>query len=335
MLGYSPTMTKAMILAAGFGTRLRPLSLELPKPLVWVGDRPAIAHIAERLVAAGITEIVVNTHHRAEAFSPDLLARVPGRLSIVTEPEILGTGGGLANAAPLLGEGDVVVWNGDILTPLDVTALLAAAARETGADSKRQKDEPPRGGPFAKLPGAGSPEGATPSIKGATLAIVPRPRGQGTVGIDAGGFVVRLRGERFGEEVAGGDFLGVSVVTEALRRTLPIPGCLVGEGMLPWLRSGGTIGTFRADVTWEDIGSVDAYLRANARWLHDTGRSSFTAATAHVAPGIETKSSVIGEGATVTGEGLLEGCVIWPGAVARAPATRTVFTTGGLTAQPD
>ncbi len=184
-----------MILAAGFGTRLRPLTLELPKPLVWVGDRPAIAHIAERLVAAGITEIVVNTHHRAEAFSPDLLARVPGRLSIVTEPEILGTGGGLANAAPLLGEGDVVVWNGDILTPLDVTALLAAAARETGADSKRQKDEPPRGGPFAKLPGAGSPEGATPSIrgatpskKGATLAIVPRPRGQGTVGIDAGGF---------------------------------------------------------------------------------------------------------------------------------------------------
>ncbi len=296
-------MPKAMILAAGFGTRLRPLSLELPKPLVWVGDRPAIAHIASLLVAAGITEIVVNTHHRRDAFSPDLLARVPGRLAIVTEPEILGTGGGLANAASLLGEGDVVVWNGDILAPLDVRALLAERASQLEV--------------------------------GAILVIVPRPSGEGTVGVDATGHVVRLRGERFGDEASGGDFLGISLVSEALRRALPIPGCLVGEGFLPWLRGGGRVGTFRADIPWDDIGSVESYLRANARWLQNTGRSTFTAAGARVAPGVDPRGSVIGEGATVTGDGLLEDCVVWPGATARSPAIRAVFTTNGLTARPD
>lgn len=296
-------MPKAMILAAGFGTRLRPLSLELPKPLVWVGDRPAIAHVAGRLVAAGITDIVVNTHHRAEAFSPDLLARVPGHLSIVTEPEILGTGGGLANAAPLLGGGDVVVWNGDILAPLDVTALLAERACQLDT--------------------------------GALLVIVPRPGGEGTVGVGASGHVVRLRGERFGDEASGGDFLGVSLVSEPLRRALPIPGCLVGDGFLPWLRAGGRIGTLRADLPWDDIGSVDSYLRANARWLQNTGRSTFVAEGARIDPGVDARGSVIGEGATVTGEGLLEACVVWPGAAAAAPASRTVFTTKGLTVRSE
>ena len=290
-------MSKAMILAAGFGTRLAPLSNELPKPLVWVGDRPAIAHVAERLVAAGIRDIVVNTHHRAEAFSDAVLARIPGRLSIVSEAEILGTGGGVANAAPLLGDGDVVVWNGDILAPLDVTSLLEA---------------------HAKRP------------VGATLAIAPRPRGEGTVGVGAGGDIVRLRGERFGDEVSGGDFLGVSVVSAELRRTLPIPGCLVGDGLMPWLRRGGPTATFATGGEWEDIGSVTAYLRANARWLAGSGRSAFVGRGAEVAPGVELIRSVVGEGAIVRGSGRVEGCVIWPGARAEAPAKDAVFTTGGL-----
>lgn len=288
-------MPKAMILAAGFGTRLAPLSQELPKPLVWVGDRPAIAHIAERLVAAGISDIVVNTHHRAEAFSAGMLARIPGRLAIVTEAEILGTGGGLANAADLLGGGDVVVWNGDILAPLDVAGLLSAHRGQA-----------------------------------ATLAFAPRPRGEGTVGVGGSGEVVRLRGETFGEELSGGDFLGISAVGEELRGGLPIPGCLVGEGLLPWLRRGGRIGTFEARLSWEDIGSVSAYLRANARWLADSGRSSHVGPGAEVSPGVALEGSVVGEGAIVRGTGRLEGCVIWPGATATAPLQRTVVTTAGL-----
>ncbi len=156
-----------MILAAGFGTRLRPLTLELPKPLVWVGDRPAIAMVAERLVAAGVREIVINTHHQAEAFSTEMLARVPGEISVVVEEEILGTGGGVANAASLLGDGDVVVWNGDILAPLDVRALLAAHAQFRG-------EAPP-------------PERAGASDLGAAPAPQARAarRGRGRVGADS------------------------------------------------------------------------------------------------------------------------------------------------------
>lgn len=302
-------MTKAMILSAGYGTRLRPLSLELPKPLVWVGDRPAIGHIAARLVEAGISDIVVNTHHRADAFSAEALARIPGRLSIVTEASILGTGGGLANAAPQLGDGDVVVWNGDILAPLDVRALLEGAEGLSGREADSR-----------------SP--------GAVLAIVPRPSGEGTVGVSRTGDVVRLRGERFGEEASAGDFLGISLVTEALRRALPIPGCLIGDGVLPWLRAGGRIATFQASLAWDDIGSVDAYLRANARWLSDAKLDSYVGPSAAVADGVTLKDTVIGEGAHVIGEGALEGCVVWPFATARAPAKRTVFTTGGLTVCP-
>ncbi|MEZ4298215.1 MAG: NDP-sugar synthase [Polyangiaceae bacterium] len=286
-------MASAMILAAGFGTRLQPLTLELPKPLVWVGDRPAIAHIAERLVAAGIEDLVINTHHRREAFSEEALSLIPGRLSILTEPSILGTGGGVANAASLLGDGDVVVWNGDILAPLDARELLRAHRGD------------------------------------ATLVIAPRPRGEGTVGVGADGEVVRLRGERFGEEVTAGDFLGIYVLGAELRRTLPMPGCLIGEGLLPWLRRGRKARVFRADLTWDDIGSLRSYLRANARWLAGRAGGFFMGEGASIAPTVEVMGSVIGRGAVVRGQGKIEGCVIWPGATAEAPLSRAVVTPGG------
>ena len=100
-----------MILCAGLGTRLRPLTDWCAKPLVPIGDRPALAHILDRLVG---TRAVVNAHHRAadiEAF-----ARARSRdLLVSVEPDLLGTAGGIAHASPLLGSGDILVWNGDIL----------------------------------------------------------------------------------------------------------------------------------------------------------------------------------------------------------------------------
>src|SRR5262249_14884373 len=104
-----------MILAAGLGTRLRPLTDQLPKPLVPVGDRPAAAPVAARLAAPGVREAAINVHHLAVAFTPERLAAVPIALHVIHEPEILGTAGGVANAAAVLGDGDVVVWNADVL----------------------------------------------------------------------------------------------------------------------------------------------------------------------------------------------------------------------------
>src|SRR5262249_45338165 len=148
----------------------------------------------------------------------------------------------------------------------------------------------------------------------ATLAIAPRAAGQGTVGVGARGRVVRLRGEVFGEEEAGGDFLGISVIGPELRRTLPIPGCLVGEGLLPWLRAGREIATFRCAVPWDDIGSVESYLQANLRWLEHRSLDFYLGDAVRLGPGVELNSSVIGSQAAVTGGGTLSRCVLWPGA---------------------
>src|SRR5258706_15827748 len=100
-----------MILCAGLGSRLRPLSDWRAKPLVPVGDRPAVAHVLDRVRAAGAPRVVVNAHHRAD----DVRAFLPRDIALSHEADLLGTAGGVAHAASLLGDGDVVVWNGDIL----------------------------------------------------------------------------------------------------------------------------------------------------------------------------------------------------------------------------
>lgn len=288
---------RAMILAAGLGTRLRPLTDERPKPLVPVGDRPAVAHVAAELAAAGVDAAVLNTHHLAEAFTAELLAALPLRLTVVHEREILGTGGGVANAASHLGDGDVVVWNGDILAELDLPAMIAHH-RASGA--------------------------------AATLAVAPRGDDRGTVGLDAGGRIARLRGQRFGEEHRSADFLGIYVLSAAFRARLPSPGCLIGDGVLPALREGARIATFAMPAAWDDVGNLASYLAANGRWLARTGRESYVAEGARVAEGVTMRGCVIGAGAEVRGAGVMERVVVWPGAIAEAPLADAVVTPRGV-----
>src|SRR5215471_12562414 len=89
---YAPgAMTGAMILAAGLGTRLLPLTEELPKPLVPLGDGPLVTHAAARLAGAGLAPLVMNTHHLAPAFAHAGLDALGVR--VVHEPRILGTAG--------------------------------------------------------------------------------------------------------------------------------------------------------------------------------------------------------------------------------------------------
>ncbi len=137
------------------------------------------------------------------------------------------------------------------------------------------------------------------------------------MGIGEDGSVVRLRGERFGEEHAGGDFVGISVVGAELRRALPAPGCLVGEGLLPWLRAGGRVGSFVVELAWDDIGSIEAYLRANARWLAEAGEAPTWAAARGWRREWSVVGSVMGDGAVVRGRGGWS--VVWCG---RGPRRR-------------
>lgn len=120
---------KAFIFAAGLGTRLRPLTNEKPKALVEVGGKSLLQHAIEYLQQQGITELVLNVHHFAELVVEYLEQHqnFGSQIQISDERgELLETGGGLAKAAPLLiGQEPIVLYNVDILTNLDLKAMLA------------------------------------------------------------------------------------------------------------------------------------------------------------------------------------------------------------------
>ncbi|HLS99794.1 MAG: nucleotidyltransferase family protein [Porticoccaceae bacterium] len=120
---------KAMILAAGFGERLRPLTETTPKPLLEVGGKPMIQYHVERLAAAGIREIIINTSwlgEKIEAFLGDG-TRFGVRIAWSRESEPLETGGGIRRALPLLGPEPFLVVNGDLWTDYPFADLVDSA----------------------------------------------------------------------------------------------------------------------------------------------------------------------------------------------------------------
>src|ERR1043165_3083624 len=99
------TIDRAMVLAAGLGTRMRPLTDTLPKPLVKVAGKALIDHVLDRLADAGVTTAVVNVHHMAEAIEAHLKSCTRPQIVISNERDaLLDTGGGVVKALPLLGE---------------------------------------------------------------------------------------------------------------------------------------------------------------------------------------------------------------------------------------
>ncbi len=122
---------KAMILAAGRGERMRPLTDHTPKPLLTVAGKPLIVHHLEALREAGITELVINTGHLGEQLPAALGDGRDWGVSIVWSPEppdALETGGGIFNALPLLGSEPFLVVNGDVWSDYPFTRLPGALA---------------------------------------------------------------------------------------------------------------------------------------------------------------------------------------------------------------
>lgn len=289
---------RAMVLAAGFGTRLLPLSAELPKPLMPVGDRPLLAHLAARLSRAGFSSFAINVHYLSGEFA-GYSSRLESVPRVIQEPEIRGTAGGVAGARHSFGDAPILVWNGDVLVDPPVAALFAAAGQ------------------------------------GLAFVVAPRPLGAGTVGLDASGAVVRLRGECFGVEACGGDYVGVAAIGARVLEQLPDRGCLIGDVALPLLRAGETVPTVPLHGDWIDIGSVDAYRRANSEWLERKGvGASWVSATAAVEPGVTLVASIVGDGAVVRGSGEMARTIVWPGAHAVAPLSDAIVTTSGRVVTP-
>lgn len=286
-------MASAIVLCAGFGTRLRPLTDELPKPLVPVGDRSILEHALDALRLFGFTDVVINVHHLASVFDR-YIERLALPVRVLVETEIRGTAGGVAGARAQLREAPVLVWNGDILADPPLQALLAGATADHFC-----------------------------------LGVAPRALGAGTVGLDARGAVVRLRGERFGTETQSGDFVGVLALGAAVRDALPARGCWLGDAALPRLRAGGTVSSVVVTEPWTDAGDPHSLLRANLAWLSRRALSFFVAHDAEVGAQVELLDCVVGAQARVLGTGRLERCVVCPGATVTAPLSDAIIAPSG------
>jgi mannose-1-phosphate guanylyltransferase len=289
-------MLPTMILAAGLGTRLKPLTDWLPKPLMPVGDRPAIDHIRTHLAAAGCRPLVLNTFHL-----PTALIEYADHhdIAVSHETTLLGTAGGVRAAASQLGGGAVLVWNGDILAKPDLAHGMRSHVA-SGVD--------------------------------ATLWVREVAAGQGNVGFSAEGRVVRLRQERFNDiaEDYGGEFSGIHIIGGGLRDALPTEGCLVSDVYLPALRRGARLGVATVKQ-FTDIGSIASYAAANFSWLqqHKTSSSSnYIAPNAHV--GSMLDDCIVGEGAHVESHVALRRCIVWPGTHVEGPYYDCILTPSGF-----
>ena len=136
----APVPKTAMVMAAGLGKRMRPLTVSRPKPLIEVAGKPLIDHVFDRLSAAGVERAVVNVHYLADQLEAHLRARVKGiELTISDErKQLLETGGGLVQARAMLGDAPFLCVNSDNLWvdgPSDAIRLLASQWDDAAMDA--------------------------------------------------------------------------------------------------------------------------------------------------------------------------------------------------------
>ena len=124
---------KAVVLVGGEGTRLRPLTETTPKPLLPLVDRPCLDHVLDHLARHGVHEVVLSSPYLEQRFDPFIQARRGDpAITWITERTPLGTGGAIVHALDALGSAPFFALNGDILTDLDLSAMLTLH-RERGA----------------------------------------------------------------------------------------------------------------------------------------------------------------------------------------------------------
>ncbi len=227
---------QAAILAAGLGTRLRPLTYMTPKALVPLLNQPLLGVLLAQLKEAGALRVAVNTHHLADQVHHFLEVNNPPGLKVVVrpEPEILGTGGGLRSLAGALGDGPFLAVNADILTDLDLAAIF-----------RQQREEAL-----------------------ATLVLHDYPK-YNNVWLDQSGRVAGFGApppSRSGPPLA---YTGVQVVSPRMLKWLPPEG--PADLVAAWQRAIAQGEQLAAVVVkglfWQDLGTPEAYLAAHQRLL--------------------------------------------------------------------
>src|SRR5437867_6263724 len=122
----TPSITAAFVFGAGLGTRLRPLTDDLPKPLIPIFQKPLITFALDHLIGVGVDKFVINTHRCPELFQSffNRSDYAGHSVTLVHEPELLETGGGIKNAERYLGSNPFITYSGDILTDVNLQPLI-------------------------------------------------------------------------------------------------------------------------------------------------------------------------------------------------------------------
>jgi len=291
---------RAVVLVGGFGTRLRPLTATIPKPMLQVGHAPIIEHLVNNLARGGVTEVTLALGFKPEPFIdafPD--GHCDGvRLRYAVEPEPLDTAGAIRFAADFAGIDDTfVVANGDVLTDLDVSSLVAFH-RQHGAE-------------------------ATIHLIG-----VPDPSAFGVVALDPSGRV-----ERFVEKPAPGTApsnlinAGTYVLEPSVLARIPTGQKVsIERSTFPAVVADGGLFAMATDDYWLDTGRPELYLQANLDLLDGVRRHDRCVGVhsgAHVAADAVIERSVVAASATVAPGARITASVILPGAVVEAGAVVT------------
>lgn len=277
---------KALLIAGGLGTRLRPLTFTRPKHLLPIANRPHIVHVLDLLERSGINDVILLTSYLAEAFA-GVISDAEQRgmtVAVAHETEPLGTAGALKNAQGLLDDEPFVAVNGDVLTDADLGAMLRFH-RESGA------------------------------MGTILLTPVADPSAYGVVPIDDRGRV-----ERFVEKPPPDDVptnlinAGVYVLEPTILDLVPAGQVVsIEREVFPALAAEGRLCGMPTDAYWMDIGTPQKYLQANLDWL--AGRVSRDPArrSGHAfAP-----SATVQEGAQVSSACIGARCVVESSAVVR------------------
>ncbi len=284
---------KAVVLVGGEGTRLRPLTETIPKPLVPLVDRPSLDHVLDHLARHGVHEVVLSSSYLESTFHAFIEARRGDpKITWITETEPLGTGGAIVNALEAVGEEPFLALNGDILTDLDLTAMVAFH-RERGA------------------------------LATIALTHVDDARPYGLVPTEPDGRVLEFR-EKPAEPVPGDINAGTYVLEPSALRAFPrgVPISIEREIFPRLIAEGLPVYGFLSDAYWLDLGTPRQYLGAHADLLAGRVAGEPAYAAPYVAEGARVhlrarlgRSVAIGPGVSVGPDAEIDDSVLLEGAV--------------------
>jgi mannose-1-phosphate guanylyltransferase len=290
---------KAVVLVGGEGTRLRPLTETVPKPLLPLMDRASLDHALDHLARHGVHEVVLSSSYLESTFHAFIEARHGDpAITWITESEPLGTGGAIVNSLERLDDDEpFFALNGDILTDLDLTGMLAFH-RERGSAATIALTHVEDARPFGLVPT--EPDGRVVEFREKPTELVPGD-------INAGTYVLEpsaLRAWPVGENVS------------IERQIFP---SLIDEGR--------PLYGFVSDAYWLDLGTPEKYLQAHFDILEGRLRGEPRFPAPSVAPTAEVdlrahlgRWVVVGEGASIGPDAQVDDSVLHAGAVVEAGA---------------